>query len=306
MTDQRDWKLDLVTIKGAFVDAEGFPRPQWEVIGREIAIQMELVYGGVARQWLELLRDSLDENYHITETTDFLFLSACTESVATKRAEWCESSLAAILDTLGAAVECSGQGKHVVMQFATQKSYYDYICYFDSDGEYPTTGGMYIPEGHGHIVLPPIWDECVQTTIIHEMTHLCLRHLEYLPAWLNEGLAKMMEQLVWRASPPDGLTDREYWVKSSLQGFWSGESFYDVDGQGPSYPLALYITQWIFRKHRQQFIDFVIDADWRDAGQGSLQHYCGVTLGQVVEQILGDGNWDPTLPITMETESESV
>jgi hypothetical protein len=296
-------QVELNAIPGALETRLGIPRPNWLVIWDWIEANVDegrrnATWSEIARQWLESIRSALSQDYTIRESDEFFLLSALDDSSAERVLRWCERARRSILECLPGVAQDEGCVKHVVLAFDAIDTYYDYVADSYLDGEFGTSGGIFINDGYGHIV---IWTRSrfdLERTIIHELTHAMLDHLP-LPAWLNEGTTQFMEDVVLESSTfaidhEMVQRHRAYWSEESIQAFWSGESFYFADdGQELSYHLAEVLVRNLCSDYRQKFRDFLRAADRRDAGDSAARSVFGVSLADRVAQFIGPGDWQP-------------
>ncbi len=84
----------------------------------------------------------------------------------------------------------------------------------------------------------------MQRTLLHEITHACLSHLE-LPLWVEEGMTQLAEEAAvnrwnrFQLEPQAAAEVRKYWRDRGLADFWWGRGFSGLDdGQSHSYRLA--------------------------------------------------------------------
>lgn len=283
------------------------PIADWERISQDAPVEMDAeavhVYRtSAAREWLEALNQQLGEHYRITESADFLLLSNLQDRPAVVVLETCQRMLSRISRSLGELAVNQGMGKYVVMVFADTDDYYAYVShYYPEDGEYAMSSGMFIKAGYGHFVMPLEILETMEPVIAHELTHCLLQHLP-IPAWLNEGLAVNTEHTLFPqlAAPsaqlyfPQEIAAQHaaYWNEESIQTFWSGKSFLATDdGNRLSYDLAKKITSLAAGDERA-FRAFVAAAQMNDGGLSAEQHL-GFPLHNLLEAVLGEGEWTP-------------
>ena len=289
-------------------DDTRLPLPVWENIAEaerpEWTVQEhDAFWTAAAGHWLQAMAAALPVRYRIHESEDFLLLSTLQDRPAEVFMQFCQSLRRRIVRNLeGIAIPRSG-GKHVVMVFASEDEYYDYVAHYypDDGGEYAMSAGMFIQHGYGHFVLFESEMEHMQPVIAHELTHCLLSHLP-IPAWLNEGLAVNTEQAIFPhlADPRRSLyfpheikaKHAAFWNAQTIQEFWSGKSFLrSDDGNMLSYDLAKRITA-VAARGEDAFRAFVLDADKRDAGLSS-EHWLGYPLEHLVIPVLGEGEWTP-------------
>jgi hypothetical protein len=188
------------------------------------------------------------------------------------------------------------------MVFDVQDDYYDYISnYYPDGGEYAMSSGVFLQSGYGHFAL---WSgdlQIAETVIAHELTHCLVSHLP-LPAWLNEGIAVNTEQRIFpylthpsmQEYLPQEMEAKNagFWNERTIQEFWSGRSFLTAgEGNMLSYDLATKITA-LAAKDFETFRAFALRADGIDGGLAA-QEELGYPLANLVEAVLGPGEWAP-------------
>lgn len=298
--------LSLHDLSTFLVIREGFCHPDWDGVARHIGhkvpeTEWNAAWETAARAWVAKLRDGLGGTYQIYESPNFLILADAQAGNSGEAGRCFESAREELLACLDGIAEDDGYGKHVVLIFGCDDDYYDYIKAFHTEGEHPMSGGMCILSGYVHLALQAGDAESVLSVFVHELAHACLAHLP-LPAWLDEALAKRMQELVCgtRVLRIDReLLDRhkEHWNPPRLQQFWSGESW-EIPGESfeLSYDLAVILWRRIeseLADTREHLLDFVASATDRDAGEAACQAAFGVSLGELVTDFLGEGDWTP-------------
>ena len=139
---------------------EGFPRPDWAAIAKQIEDnfdepQRNQTWLTVVDEWLSKIIEALGEGYWLGESENFLVVASESEQYINSLARFLENTLDRVLTTLDGIASDEGYGKHVVMIFRTLDQYYSYISYFyPEEGEFATSGGIYVNRGYGHFALP--------------------------------------------------------------------------------------------------------------------------------------------------------
>lgn len=294
-----------------FVDVHGFPRANWQAIhGWMRAFR----HGGshedwvqLSRHWLGRVRDGLGGGYTVAESEYFHFVSDLPPAERDEQLRFLERARTQILTSLGDIADPDARGKHVVLRFSESDDYYAYIAHYHEAGTYATSGGIFLNSGYAHIAYPETFPGQDHCTLAHELTHNLLSHLP-LPLWLNEALAMVFEmQLGGGDHPPLDAEivsrHRQHWTPATIQEFWRGDSFQDVEAQELSYSLAYVLLSTIqtsIRPAPENFRRFVLSADWSDAGAGALREHLDHDLDDLVACFLGPGEWayspEPTAP----------
>lgn len=303
--------LDLSLIDMGFSFDEGFSRPDWARIQQGIKNNFpEESWGQVWREvgikWLNQLCDDLGGNYNWYESWNFFLLSAESKENSEEILELAENVIGSIQAILG-SINCERAlyGKRVILVFSEEDDYYSYISYFYPEGHHSRSAGVFISKNYGHIALHFEGMSEVANVVTHELTHNYLWGLN-LPIWLNEGLCKRLERELIRrvgtrtmlAKAPVLTADlaeehHAFWNEEKIHEFWAGTSFYQPDrGNALSYNLGEILVELMSEKWGD-FLDFVSNADYRDAGQDAALKYLGRSLGDVAGTFLGPGDWRP-------------
>lgn len=294
--------------KAWFPDLDGFPRPDWKTIRAWIrqnvaSDRLDDAWQAIAREWLDRVRECLGKSYVVTESTHFQLLSELNERQRRNILSFLEKARARILQQLGDIPLPKRHGKHVILRFTEEDDYYRYISYFDADGEYADSSGTFLSCGYMHIAYPHRErNNADRATLVHELTHNLLKSFP-LPSWLNEALAMGFESdIAGFGRPPltRELSDehRAYWNRQTIQEFWRGFSFSQVDSQKLAYSLSRVLLNLIATELRPppaQFRDFVLHANRQDSGQSAARDYLDVELSDLVATFLGPGDWAPEL-----------
>ncbi|MCG8600502.1 MAG: hypothetical protein MI807_10205 [Verrucomicrobiales bacterium] len=256
----------------------------------------------MARAWAEEICECSGTNYAVSESKNFLIVSALPKRLIRDTSKFLDRSLLAILKNLEGVANDSGYGMHVVFVFDTIDHYYNYISHFHGEGVHPMSGGMCITSsGYTHFAVPATDLSAFRSPLVHEMTHVLVEHLP-LPIWLNEALAMRMEEEICRS--PVFHIDREiydkhaaHWNAETVQQFWSGGSW---EIHGDSFELSYNLAQVLWRKlesdlraPRSELLGFVADSNWSDGGESACQNRFGISLADLVRDFLGEGDWTP-------------
>lgn len=277
-------------------------KPDWNEIAQRIGDDLShddlhSEWSKECKKWLESIAGEFGSDYRIAESANFSIMSNESDRYIQVFSGFLERTLKRILKTLDGIASDEGFGNHVALIFQDIDQYYEYVAmFFPDEGEFGLSSGMYINEGYGHFVFPSQDINYAEPIAVHELTHACLNHLP-LPLWLNEGMAVLMEDVL---AGNHLFLDKEmverhqmYWNESTIQGFWSGESFTAIDeGQELSYNLAHILARNISQDF-PAFVRFSNHASYEDAGESAAQEFLGLSLTQIVGSFLGEGNWQP-------------
>lgn len=301
--------LQEADFKAWFPEPDGFPRPDWKAIGEWIRANVTpdkliTAWQEIARIWLDKLCARLGGSYAAVESENFHLVSELDEKGRKDLLFFLEGARARILRTLADIPLPTRYGKHVVLRFTSPDEYYRYIAYFNRDGEYAGSSGIFLRRGYMHIVYPhdDVGSSSDHLVLAHELTHNLLRSFP-LPAWLNESLAMLFERDVaggrqLHLTRETATQHRAYWTAETIQEFWRGASFGKPDGQELAYGLARILLDFIvtdIKPAPPDFRDFVVHADRKDAGEAAARNFLGVELSDLVSAFLGPGEWGPRL-----------
>lgn len=289
---------------------DGFPRPDWKAIGEIVHAgpeeTWEAGWGKWSRRWLDGIAGKLPGGYRVEESSNFLILSAQDDRYVTLLSQFLERTLRRILINLDGIASDDGYGKHIVLIFDEQESYYQYKSYFYPDeGEFILSSGTFLNFGYGHFAFPFMEMFEAEATSAHEMTHACLKHLP-IPLWLNEGFAVTMEDEICGSAPLQMENERfsehvSFWNDETIQEFWSGESFNRTDqGSSLSYELARFCLRALAHDY-DVFATFANAASFEDGGEAAAIENYGGSLGGVIHQFFGEGDWSPKPDLWIQT-----
>jgi hypothetical protein len=248
--------------------------------------------------WLSNLLSELKQPYTAYESDHFIFITSQETKHTSLFLKAIESIRLRILNALGDILENTYKDKFIIILFDDHQDYYQYISYYyPEEGQFAHSSGCFLNDVLPHFTLPMTDLDSIESVVAHELTHAMVSHLP-LPLWLNEGLAVNMEIAITGYNPhrldaQRHLKHQEFWGEVEIQEFWSGASFSRPDdGNALSYQLA----QLIIRSLAEQpatFYPMVLNANHADGGEASFNNELGYSLGDVIENILGEGNWVP-------------
>jgi hypothetical protein len=292
---------DLSGVELTFEEEQGLSHPDWKRVSkavRETKPKTEWwnIFHELSKQWLLQLKTDLGGNCHVFESENFLFLSAEGSAATGTMMQYAESSLASLQKSCGELFASGTYGKRAVLVFTDPDDYYAYVSHFHIEGAHSLSSGMMLHSGYFHIAFPFTWVFSSRRIIIHELVHNCIAHLP-ISTWLHEALAQKLERMALNQS---FSLDRDlaaehhaHWTEQNIQEFWPCASFYVADERNKlSYSLSeilieLLSTDW------QSFLAFVLEADYRDAGQDASVRILARCLGETIAEFLGPGNWRP-------------
>lgn len=284
-------------------DIEDFPRPDWKSIYEEVDRRhkdsdQDVLWSNIARTWMSRLIENLHAGYAIYESDNFLLVTSESDSYVSPFHAFLERTLKRILSTLQGIATDDGFGKYVVIIFDDIDMYYSYLSYFyEKEGVFGLSSGIYLNKGYGHFAFPHQNLVYAESIAAHEMTHALLSHLP-IPAWLNEGMAVSMENMITGSAPlrmDNELYSRHksFWGEEEIQQFWSGDAFHRPDeGQELSYSLAQFAVNSLSRDY-ETFIAFANKAHYEDAGEAAANEVYKGSLGGLIAQFFGEGQWQP-------------
>lgn len=287
----------------------GIPMLEWRALDEWASRKPDVDGDGAGvdagrRAWLLHLRDALGPHFDMIETDVAYVLTSLEPRVAQATTDFVETTRRRIERLLKGIADFPLGEKSILVVFDSEEDYYHYVSiYYPEDGEFATSGGMYIHFGCPHFVLVRADLSRIEPVIAHELTHSALAHLR-LPKWLDEGIAVNTEhkltgekQLLYT---PHELHRKhvKYWNEESIQAFWSGASFDRTDdGNLLSYELARILVDQLARDW-DAFSRFVVAADRADAGAAAAASVFSLDLGRCASALLqidqAEG-WSPRL-----------
>lgn len=295
--------VKLADIPGAF----HLPRVDWGVVDLWMKshvppAERPQAWTTAIDQWLDALDQALGGNNRAMLSKNLLLFAPGKFGHMEQLIDFAEAGLAEIMNSLGNLATERRHGPIVVLLFADIATYGRYTAPFDPEAGSVQSGGMCFREGFVHIALRPAPLEALQRTMLHEITHACLSHLD-LPLWLEEGIAQMAEEAAladwarFKLNSEEAAEIKKFWREHGLSAFWWGQGFFALDGlQSFSYRLAEVLFRVIVSNHKKRLTKFVRRASADDAGDSAARDVFGVGLASLAGQFLGPGNWDPVPP----------
>ena len=258
--------------------------------------------------WLLGIKDDLHDKYQLYTSNNFYLLTSEDEKFISSFLTSLENIRKRIIRGLGKLHQETDEKLPVIIIDDIEK-YYEYISYYyPEEGTFSESGGVFLRELIPHFVFPQVNKDSTISVAAHELTHALLSHQE-LPLWLDEGMAVNMEATITNFNPFRLTQEKHhkhltFWDRDTIQEFWSGQSFSRPDeGNELSYQLAQLITRSLAENH-DAFYAFVNDANYQDAGEASLRKHYDLSLGDIIENVFGEGDWQPS-PQKWQLKNES-
>lgn len=296
-------KISMDWLKPYFPVVNHFPKPKWKMIAQEVEKNhanddSHKIWHDISQYWVNRILAVLPHQYAAFESENFILVTSESQSYVEQYLKFLEYCLKKILSTLHSIASDKGYGKLVVFIVDDMDQYYQYISdYYPEGGEYGLSSGIYLNDGYGHFVFPHQELTQAESITAHEMTHALLSHLP-IPAWLNEGMATGIENLLTHSSPllmdsKSYQRHQSFWGEPEIQEFWNGDAFYRTDeGQSLSYDLAQFAVHSLSQDY-PSFIEFANQAHFKDGGEAAAHVVFGGSLGNLIQQFFGPGNWQP-------------
>lgn len=281
----------------------GIPRTDWSSVSKNIGrIKTESAQSEArcrfALLWLQKMKEALGPKYRIHESDNFRLLTDESDRYVGSLLKFLERALKRIRLEFRGILRDEKGSKRIAIIYSDLDQYHSYVGnYYPEKGEFGLSGGMYINQGFGYFVFPHNQLSRAEPVAAHELTHACLSHLA-IPLWLNEGIAVAMEDIISGSYPLRMDSEmftrhKNFWGKNEIQEFWSGQSFSRSDeGQELSYHLARFAVQALSHDY-SLFKKFVLSAHNKDGGEAAALKVFGGSLGGLIEQMLGPGDWKP-------------
>jgi len=319
-------ELNLWEMSGAFEEVSGIPHLSWETVAKWIDAnchgperQAEGWYEAQV-QWVGKLREVLGAPHEFYEASRILFLSALPGKKAERFLVFAEKALDRIGETLKPLTEVNRPERIVLVDIATTELFHRYLTrYFPKPEELPQVA-HYLPQGLGHLAVGPGDAGDRESALTHRMALLSLSHLP-LPAWAAEGLALRAQAALASSGgvgrflglggtgaaaggAGEAVADlAEFWKETGLEIFWKGLAFRpDNPDLAAARALADFLVTTLLKHDRDQAAEFFSQAHASDAGEAAAQAVLGVSMAELVEPVLGEGDWGPGNPGPNATE----
>ena len=286
-----------------FSDIDDFPRPNWSAIYEHVEKEYQShdqheLWCDITQTWMLKLLGRLSSDYALHESDNFYLVTSENKKYVSEFQKYLERTLKKIVNNLPGIAIDEGYGKYVVLIIDDIDQYYSYLTYFNrSEGEFGLSSGVFLNDGIGHFAFAHQELSYAEVIAAHEMTHALLAHLP-IPAWLNEGIAMLMENGLTGSSPLIMNAEiigrhNKFWGNAEIQTFWNGKSFSQAnEGQELSYHMAQFAVKSLTDNYAL-FSKFVNKAHYSDGGESAAIDIYEGSLGGLIAPILGENNWAP-------------
>jgi hypothetical protein len=251
----------------------------------------------IAAAWLDELRDALKDDHRRWRHATVEGLGPLDDNLAIRAAKGADRAIEIITDSLQRLRGNAPIPLVAIIALRKTDDYYSFIApYYPDEGEFGTSGGVYLNEGGfalPMIVLPMTAKWAVEQTLAHELTHHALRG-KRLPLWAEEGLTQMMEERVTGHSNfqlNQEMLDRHQnrWGEDddALERFFSGESFHSPhdDEQELAYHLAQFLVRGLLEQRPDQFFAFAAACAKQRPEDAATEHL-GETPHDIARRVL--------------------
>lgn len=253
---------------------------------------------------LKLHSDHAPNGFSSAWREDFLLLSPLDERRTELLARFCERSARRICRALPELAQKSDDGALPIIVLPDAEIYQRYTAHLYREEAGIATAGMFILAtddeemhassalaGFGHFIVLADEIEHAEPTLVHELTHALLSHLD-LPLWIDEGIATMMEgSLAQVASDPAFVINRRadllrrhrlFWTERTKPGFWDGSAFRDGASSELAYDMAFRIVFELARD-LPSFSAFAKAADPADGGAAAAAEIYGLPVEALLD-----------------------
>jgi hypothetical protein len=247
---------------------------------------------------------------------DFILLSPLDQRRTEVLARYCERSARHICRVIPGLAQMSKDGALPIIVFPDADTYGHYTAHFFADDEAGiASAGMFVlaqdddspalprttPSdiaGFGHFILLADEIDRAEPTLVHEMTHALLSHLD-LPLWINEGIATAVERGIALAPADPAFVinrqqdllrrHRQYWTESTKPSFWDGSAFQSGHSSELAYDMAYRIVFELARD-MPAFTAFAKAADPIDGGAQAAESIYGLAIDVLLDGHLAIAN----------------
>lgn len=268
----------------------GFPAPDWNFLidwqeKKSDQIKKRLAVS-VIDDWVDALCERGGKGFEVISSKHFLVVSGRNPREGDVLVTSMERAVERIAKHLPGIARVRSVPKYVAILFGDHDTFLQYVSiFYPEEGEFGHPGGLFIPDGLGHFILPGDPIASIESSITHELTHVLCGHL-HLPSWIDEGLAQAMECAALLSRPR--IFDREhidehraYWTEERLADFWTGKSFKSIEGQHLSYSLAEFLLNAL-PGDEELLAEFVTHASAEDGGHAAAREILGVELEELI------------------------
>ena len=284
-----------------FQSQHGFPRPDWDGIEDFILStvedrRMDEAWATAAKHWLT--RNGIAGELELAESDHFFLLGPFGPDECARMLDVAENAYQRLSSYLEIRAN-PHYGKIAVFRFVDSLAYYSYVAaFYEAEQPIPESRGIYVNVGLPHLVCFAVEEEEFAPILMHELAHLLAFHLP-LPRWVDEGFAMLMakDKGLDESLAEDFAEHQEFWTRETIKRFWSGELFDEAEDAGRlCYALAARLFDTIqneLQAPAHALRSFLEHASCDDSGASAARKYLRADLGELVEFVLGPGEWRP-------------
>lgn len=239
---------------------------------------------------------------------NYLVLSPLDERSTELLAKSCARAARRICRALPELAQVNSDGALPIIIFPDADTYEHYATYLhltdagEVAQDHIASAGMFVRSdddalpksevqsfGYFMVLADEIGD--AEPTLVHEMTHALLSHLN-LPLWINEGIATMMEGTVESPSRDPAFVinrraellsrHRQFWDEQTTPTFWDGLAFNNGASSELAYDMAFRIVFELARD-LPSFSAFAKSADPTDGGNAAAMAIYGFPVEALLE-----------------------
>jgi hypothetical protein len=282
-------------------DTKAFAFPDWVRIhewagGTFAEADLPRVYNKLARSWVDQIGARFPCAVDVAESENFIAVTARTAGNIKATLVQLEDYRLQIQRALAGLDLIEWSSKVVVVIAPDQETFTRYLGDYYEDGEHMLPGGVCLKRGYVHFVLPDNNLTNSAPVLAHELTHVCVSGIPW-PVWVEESVVQSVEHRLSQRNPY--VLDRDivqrhqrYWDPAKVRDFWSGRSFnYPNEGSELSYHLCRFLLEAVAHHGREALMVFLRNANQEDSGFGAMRAVVGFDPAEVLEDLLGVGDW---------------
>lgn len=297
-----------------FPRPDGFARPDWErvyewVDSLETDEKRREAFAAIELKWAEELAVSISRETYALHTEHVIIVASLPPEEINRLLWMCELTNSWLVDLLG-PIPKELAGRHFIVHFSDEEEFHAYLLPDEPDGRVALR--VYQNQNWSYFILPP---ETSHYELCHNLASAIVNGFtsnREFPYWVSVGLVRVAARrmnndanLALFESDPRSLLAVS--TPDAIQRFWSGEEFScdpalcNFSADRLSDLLVREILK--FDGQTRPFLDTV---KWQDAGESAAREHLGVSLAELVANILGPGDWAPRPEAWPPWESEAA
>lgn len=288
-------------------DIGHFGKPDWKAISRHIESSVPqsdipAAWEIIAREWALRLRAALGPAYTIHESPHFILLTDSGKDAADNLLHFLDRAIDTSHFIFPRLADLPALGKIPVITFETPETFDLYLSDYATPGSDFSVGEVFHlrdADGYGHFALLGADPRGHSWSLAYEIAHLIASH-HAIPAWLHNAIAdilidEILGQRTYHVDHDIIRRHKAHWTPENIRTFWTGDSFSSPgEGHELSKHLSRFLLEALTQGDSHDIEALTLAATPGDAAFSAARQLFETTPAEILENLLGPGDWNPS------------